>query len=187
MSWSRWARTFFELEPEERDLVDDFHDYVLPLVGRAQAWKDLPAVAVGKQTSGVLADVRQADPTLRRYLRTFLEEWNRKLGDSGELTWRVITAPRVPMLAVVFETVEPGGSPPIPDVDSPEWEEVLRRYSTVADRPVTAAVSRQGVIRAVTDTAIILLKRGDILSWTASAALDDAEATMAQAMRLAGG
>ena len=40
------------------------------------------------------------------------------------------------------------------------------------------------MLRAVTDSAIIIVKRNEGRLWSATAAREDAEATIAQAMRL---
>jgi hypothetical protein len=51
-------------------------------------------------------------------------------------------------------------------------------------QPVSRKVYVDGMIRVVSDTDIIIIKRNERRLWTRSLAREDAEATLLQAMRL---
>ena len=90
------------------------------------------------------------------------------------------------MLAVVFSTQQKdvalhrvSGS----DID--EWAKVLNRLQNDLLIPYESnRVYIDGMIRAVTDTDIIIIKRNESRLWTRSMAREDAEATLLQAINL---
>jgi hypothetical protein len=174
----------FDLDDAERDLVDDFHDHTLPLVGRSQAWKELPEVTTSGAREGLRSDVDRADPSLRRYLSTFLDAWNPALAHGAVLSWRVFDAPRVPMIAVVFETEPVGARQSEPSDAEIGWDVVVDRLERAMNFRVSSGLATHGSLRAVTDTSIIIARQSDLRAWTASTAREDAEATMFQAMKL---
>lgn len=175
----------FELTPAECDLIDDFVHFTFPLVGRSRAWLMPEQVALDSaRTYGEAADVGRTHP-LAPYLRTFLAAWNRELGDKGQLSWRLIDSVRTQLIAAVFETV-PHGSVIEAGPDGDDWQEVLDRLSTSLQVPISSAFFTEGVVRAVSDTAIVVIKRSDRRLWTASSAREDVDATFVQAMSLRG-
>jgi len=89
------------------------------------------------------------------------------------------------MIAVVFTTQEKGK--PLPDIsgtDDEEWTRVLGRCARTLRQPVSRNVYVDGMVRAVSDTDIVIIKRDERRFWTRSLAREDAEATLLQAMRL---
>ena len=89
------------------------------------------------------------------------------------------------MTAAIFETRERGEKPPAP-YDEDEWHDVLDRLSNSLNIKVTPSVVNESVLRSVSDTSIVVVKRNEVRLWTATAALEDVEATMLQAMGLQG-
>jgi hypothetical protein len=175
----------FDLTAAERDLVFDFQHYTLDLVSRRSRSTALLPVELSDIASGRLGDIRQVKPSaLERYLETFLTAWNRELQPDGEFAWRVIAPPRVPMLGCVFETraVEDQTVSVVDDIA--DWHELLERLDSSFVTPITATIRGDGVLRSVSDTSIVIVKRNEARLWTASAAREDAEATMLQAMAL---
>lgn len=177
----------FETSPAERDLVRDFIDYTLPLVGRRNGWLNQPRMIAGEQRRGTANDlaVTSRSAHLDRYLSAFLQVWNPELAPNGEFSWFISAAPRAQMTAVVFETRERD----VPIVDAPEadeqsWQSALERLGHALELPVTASIRAIGTLRSVSDRHIVIVKRNDARLWTASAAREDAEATILQAINL---
>ena len=87
------------------------------------------------------------------------------------------------MTAAIFEARERNGSQPLPDNEN-EWHALLERLSVSLQPVITPSVVTEGVLRSVSDTSIIVIKRNEARLWTATAALEDVDATMLQAMAL---
>ena len=177
----------FEATPPERDLVRDFIEYTLPLVGRRKRWLRQEAVEIGELRQGTTRDLASASNAsqFKRYLSVFLHRWNRELAPQGEFSWFTATSPRTRMIAVVFETQEVGGR--IADLggdDNARWETALERLGQALEIPLTTSIRTAGTLRSVSDHHIVIAKRNEARLWTASAAREDAEATILQAINL---
>jgi hypothetical protein len=166
----------FELTMAERDLVADFW--------AGQAKDATRPVVEHRQTSGTAASLGRGG--LRSYLATFLSAWNRHLEDTGELSWRVHRDSRAHVIAAVFETRALGSSSSSQHRSEEEgsWSAALERLGVQLERRQTKSLLRYGMIRAVSNTAIIIVKSDEQRLWTATAAREDADATTAQVMAL---
>jgi hypothetical protein len=173
----------FDLADAERDLVDDFHRYTVELAGGA--WRrasGLSEIAAPSVSSGLAEDLtRIVELPIRNYLDRFLTVWNRNLGPSGEFSWEVVSAPRAQILGAIFETRDRGEV--LPARDRSDWSNILERFASSLDLGLAAPRSDL-IVRAVTDTGIVIVKRAEARLWSATAAREDAEATILQAMRL---
>ena len=167
----------FELTDAERCLVADFW--------AGQRSEAVRPVSIGPRVQGTEADL---DPYSQEgvapYLRVFLSAWNQRIGESGEFSWRVWRETQSRVIAVVFETCEIGiDRSYIPSSEDAEhWSTALRRIGVQWEASQTNSLLRYGMVRAVTDTAIVVVKRDEQHLWTASAAWQDADATAAQLM-----
>jgi hypothetical protein len=138
---------------------------------------------------GILKDLpadRKKEMGLEGYLYAFIEMWNRQLEtENGEFRWRIIRPPCLPMLAVIFSTQQKGhcvtGSE---NDDETEWHELLQRLDDVLLEPVSSRIYIDGMVRAVTDTDVFIIKRNERRLWTRSLAREDAEATLLGAMSI---
>jgi hypothetical protein len=167
----------FGLLPAERDLVTDFIEFTLPLVGRSSGWDRLTTrSSAGTRTTA-------SDEPLARYLDAFLGTWNRELPRGSHMTYRIVGSPGLRLVTAIFEMGDAGNEPSVEESDQ-EWEVALRRLSESLDRPLTSAIATTGVVRAVSDQSIVVVKRDEARLWTASTGREDAEATMLQAMAL---
>ena len=171
----------FELTDAERDLVSDFW------AKQAQSGRS-PIAEIG-QAEGTESDIpQQSQDEIAPYLRVFVGAWNHTIGDEGELGWKLWRDHQSGVLAAVFETHEsgPGGvSAAVPALDeSAEWREALRRIGIQWEGSEAQSILRYGLVRAVSDTAIVVVKRDERHLWTRSAARQDVDATMAQVMSL---
>lgn len=183
----------FELTDAERERVEDFRDLDLDFFYRGMHSKavrplgwpgDVPQL-------GRLQTLAQASATgseLCQYVATFVELWEPQLRDQdGRLRWRVVRPSDVSsMIAVMFETESVHD--PLPDpsrTDTEEWKHLLIEIDKNARAPTKSKrVYIDGLIRIVTDSEILIIKRNEHRLWTRSAARDDAEAAMVLAIKL---
>lgn len=177
----------FDATEPERDLIQDFMNYTLPLVGHRTKWLNQETVEMGERRRGTAVDLAAASDAshLDRYLSVFLQRWNYELAPRGEFSWFVAAAPRAPMFAVVFETLERGTGPfVVSDADDQNWRSVLEHLGQTLEFPLTTSIRTAGTLRCVGDRSIVIVKRNEKRLWTASAAREDAEATILQAINL---
>ncbi len=182
----------YELDQIERDQVMDMCQCGLDLFYRktdSDALKTLDKNRPDKR-SGLLNDIpshHDAQKGLEPYLRAFLEVWNNELEPAGEFRWEVVKPDYdTPVLAVLFATQEK--TQPLRDVTASEmvrWQEVLSCLdNTLATSFGSRRVYIDGLVRAVSDTDIMIIKRNERRLWTRTAAQEDAEATLLQAIHL---
>jgi Eco57I restriction-modification methylase len=179
----------FELSSPERELVHDFIDYKFDLFCKGSDSMAQDRIRTSLQSSiGTFIDLppqRDLSHELEGYLYAFLQVWNREFEPKGEFRWRVIRPDNIAMLAVVFTTQEKGAAlPSIPQDSGEEWEWVLERCEDILLQPISQQVYINAIVRAVTDTDIFIVKRDERWLWTRSAAREDAEATLLQAMQM---
>ena len=167
----------FELTDAERSLVADFWVSLEP-----DATSPLPVI---EMFAGTEADLIASSPDgIWPYLNVLVRAWNRRLRERGQFSWRVWQDAPAGVVAVVLETGEVGQDyhfSPIGE-KTEGWSAALRRIGIQWDVSQTKSILRYGVVRAVTDTAIVIVKRDERRLWTATAAWQDADATAAQLM-----
>ncbi len=178
----------YELNEAERDLVLDMCETGLDFFYResnSNAVKRLEPYPQAKQ--GFITDLpqrREAEKGagLEGYLYVFLDMWKSYLEPEGVFRWRVVRPDNDPMVAVVFSTQSKHDDlPPLQD-DKAMWAD-LKRIAKSSDRQINHRIYIAGLVRLVTDDAIIIIKRNERRLWTRSQAREDAEATFLQAMR----
>ena len=177
----------FKVTTAERDLVRDFIDYTLPLVGSKTRWHEQSPVHIGNRRRGTASDLTASSASFQmdRYLSVFLQRWNRELEPDGEFSWYVAESPRAPFVAVVFETQKLGArTVDINDTEDTRWRAALEHLGRTLELPLTTSIRAAGTLRSVGDRSIVIAKRNEERLWTASAAREDAEATILQAMNL---
>lgn len=179
----------YNLNEPERDLILDTCEVGLEFFykgGDSNAAGTVNLPLSGTQGTAIdLPKAREREEGLEGYLYAFLQIWNRELAPKGEFRWHVIQPSNNTMLAVVFTTQEVGTS--LPHIDSSneeEWGWVLERCSEVFLHPISRNMYIDGIVRAVTDTDIFIIKRNERRLWTRSQAREDAEATLLQAIHL---
>jgi hypothetical protein len=169
----------FDMTSAERDLVRDFWAAQEPA-----ATELVPDFVL---RTGRSEDLASGDSVgLAPYLETFLATWNHQLGDDGEFGWEVRRDADSRTIAVVFETRSRGEhSPPRASDDAHDsWPGVLKRLGEGLTHQRAASLRSHGILRVVSDTAIVIVKRDEQRLWTTTAAREDAEATTLQAMAL---
>ena len=153
----------FELTDSERDLVDGFWAAQRPEASRQIS----PAAA----TEGTEADLdQQSTLGIVPYLKVFLRIWNRRLGGAGEFKWRLWRDQQAGVVALVFEIHDSDKS--VQKTDQTEaWLAALRRIGIQWESSRAHSILRYGVVRAVTDTAIVIVKRDEQHLWSSRAAM----------------
>jgi len=169
----------FDMTAAERALVADFWAGQRP-----DATAPVPRTDLSEGRAGDLAT--EGTFGLAAYLRSFLDAWNPQLGERGEFSWAVRRDTASRTIAAVFETHPRTGAAQKQrnGVADETWSEVLKRIGGGLTRERSASLRSHGVLRVVTDTAILIVKRDEQRLWTPTAARDDAEATTLQAMNL---
>lgn len=179
----------FDLDESERDLILDTCETGLEFFYRKSKSRAVKPIYDFPRLQGITADLpgnRGAERGLEGYLYAFLQIWNQELQRlKGEFRWRIVREPRANMLAVIFSTQFIKNST-IENLsqDEPEWNEVLFKLEKNLQYPVSQRIYIDGMIRAVTETDIIIIKKNERRLWTRSLAREDAEATLVQAMAL---
>ena len=170
----------FELRDAERYLVADFWAGLGPVI-KLHVPLD---VEVGGTEDDLDLDSREG---MWPYLRVFLKTWNQRLGGQGHFSWKVWHDSRTGVIAVVLETRELGiaGNPTDSSEDSESWSAALSRIGVQWQSAQTQSILRYGLVRAVTETAVVVVKRDEQHLWTTTTAWQDADATAAQLMSLA--
>jgi hypothetical protein len=118
------------------------------------------------------------------YLRVFIQSWAAYLDTGTELHWEVHVSPKSDsMLAVVFTVHDTGDAADTASVEDRGWDDVLLELDKSMRTKVSSRIYIEGLARSVSDKGIIIIKRNERRLWTKSAAREDAEAVLVQAMR----
>lgn len=121
---------------------------------------------------------------LEGYLYTFLKSWNPEVEVGKELNWQIFCHPAVPMIAAIF-TLQDKGEIVIRNIHSDEmseWRRIISKLDDVTRIPISKKIYIEGIVRVVTKNKIIIIKRNEKRLWTRSAAYEDVEATLLQAI-----
>jgi hypothetical protein len=86
------------------------------------------------------------------------------------------------MIAAAFTVHEKGDAPQQMPTEQNEWARVLTTLDKALRQPISSRIYIEGLVRAVTDDSILIVKRNERRLWTKSMAREDAEATLVQAM-----
>lgn len=175
----------FELSRAERDLIDDFDSYTLPITANWKKAGGLRSFPVPKRRMGTAVDLGPIEGTvIGRYLDRFLAEWGRMLPEDAEFSWEIAASLRTGLLGTVFEIQQRNSVSREREIVGDEWGSVLTRLEHALSNPDSPALNSDVILRSVSDTSIVIVKRREARLWSASTAREDAEATMLQAMRL---
>ena len=170
----------YELSESERDLITDMCEVGLEFFYRPHTAPKVEKFPVKYQ--GNIDDLpkdRKKEQGLEGYLYAFLQMWNEELKPDGEFCWRIVRPDHVPMIAVIFTTKWKNS---LVTQDYIEWSDVLARCEKALLMPVSRSIYIDGMVRSVSDTEIIIIKRNERRLWSRSMAREDAEATLLQAM-----
>ena len=182
----------YELTEAEKDLIWDMCGTGLDLLYRhanSDAVKrvDLSGLETPFGTADHLPSARSRQKGLEGYLRVFLEAWNPEFEPDGELRWHIVRAGAdAPLLGVVFSTqYRHSPLPPPNETNEQAWQQLLGKLAAATPTPWHASrIYIDGLVRIVTDTECVIVKRNERRLWTRSMAREDAEATLLRACLL---
>lgn len=181
----------YELRISERDLIRDMCDIGIEFFYNEIESQAVEPIINPKCKYGLLQTISSLNDSdlpvdLKSYLKILLNAWNRELYPEGEFSWRIIPSDQsTAMLCVVLSTQEVGHIPQFLDNDEDAWVTVLSELNDALLVPYKSnRVYIDGIVRAVTDTDIIIIKRNEKRLWTKSMAREDLEATLLQAINL---
>ena len=181
----------YRLSRDERDLVRDMCEVGFDLLSNGSKSAALQPLArpVAKPNSGFIEDLdaEAGRADLDDYLRAFVSFWNVQFqsDETIEVGWRILnssgTGEGNSMMGVLFgacyaEQREDWKQQPIPS-----WGEVLDSFARSNRAPLgTRAIEIEGLIRMVSESDVLIIKRNERRLWTPSAAREDAEAALLQ-------
>jgi hypothetical protein len=180
----------FELTESERDLVRNMRDFGIDAFYRGENSRAFERVSIDlNEHFGTLSNLEQKKGSyggIIQYLEAFLKIWNLQLESTGEFNWQLIVPMHSSNIAAIFETQKKGDVNPKPlKSEEEEWRSLLCRFEKRNCTPFgSSRILTEDIVRVVTDTEIIIVKPNQQRLWTRSAAYEDAEATLLQAIRL---
>jgi SAM-dependent methyltransferase len=182
----------YSLDEPERDLIRDmcetgldlFYNHAESIATKPVQWR------AGARTYGTAEDLPTTSDTetgLEGFISTFLHLWNRELEPDGEFRWQVISVDASnPTIAVVFSTQYKNHPlpPPPTHLDGNLFEALNKVSESLVHEFYGREVFIDGLVRGVSDNEVLLIKRNERRFWTHTAAREDAEATMLQAINV---
>ncbi|NER78444.1 MAG: N-6 DNA methylase [Leptolyngbya sp. SIO1D8] len=187
----------YELSPSDQDLIVDACNTTIdffynPLNGDAS--QPISKSYLSKDKGTILDLVnphieRLNYPTLEDYLYILTSLWNKELNPEAEIEWQILSDQDNPMVAVLLS---------IRDFDKKNeensssrlvgWDELLEKLSQTQDGFLHNYDSRQiyvdGMIRVVSESEIVIVKKNIARLWTRSSAYEDYDATYLKAIQM---
>lgn len=181
----------YELSLADRQQIKDMCRIGLDFFYKQNKSSAVDPVLIPENRYGTLKTLKtNSNVSIENYLETFLRYWNADLEPDGELIWQIIPGPSdTGVLALLFATVEKQKygtlEKPLSQVD--DWNSILKQLKKKSLLPQDrfGVIYTDTFVRAVSDYEILIIKRNEQRFWTQSMALEDADATLAQAMNLA--
>lgn len=161
----------YGLNEEQKDLIRDCCEVTLPFF-----YKPFDSV-------GAMKAVEDNDYSwIENYVNVFSRRWNTYLDDSEEMRAEVHVGAHGNMVAVEFYPADKGDLWDMkPKNDS--WGYVLEQIGNSLPQPMgTSQILLDGVVHAVSENGVIIIKRNEKRFWTRSLAREDADATLCKRM-----
>jgi hypothetical protein len=178
--------TLYGLVPAEVDLVRDMCDTSLPYYYLGDASDGAkPIVESNQAIFGTIRDLPNLPKGIGDYLKVFMESWHPYLAENTEFRYGVYQpAKSNSMIAVVFSVQEKGAEHlALNSSETTSWNSLLARLgSSLTDEFGGRSVYVEGLVRAVVNGEVLIIKRNERYLWTKSAAREDAEASLVDAM-----
>lgn len=161
----------YGLNEEQRDLIRDCCEVILPFF--YEPFSSLGAKPV----------VENSDPSwIETYARVFSRRWNAYLEDGMEMRATLHVGAHDNMVALEFfpaDKSDPWDMTPKND----SWQNVLDQIGDALPQPMgVSQIIVDGVVHAVSDHAVIIIKRNERRFWTRSLAREDADSTLCKRM-----
>ena len=161
----------YDLDEEQKDLIWDCCEVTLPFFYR-------PFDSIGSMKAVEDND----DSWINSYINIFSRRWNTYLGDSEEIRAEIHVGAHDNMVAIEFYPADKGDLWDLkPKYDS--WEYVLEEIGNSLTQPIgTSQILIDGVVHAVLEDGVIIIKRNEKRFWTRSLAREDADVTLCKRM-----
>ncbi len=161
----------YDLTEEQRDLIRDCCEVTLPFF-----YKPLDSIGADLAISAN-GDLQW----MEQYTSIFARRWNAYLPDDQEMRADLHVGAHDNMVAVEFYPADKGDSWDLKPRD--DWQHVLDQLAEKLPQPMgTSQIVLDGLVYAVSEDAIIIIKRNLKRLWTRSLAREDADSTICKAM-----
>jgi type I restriction-modification system DNA methylase subunit len=161
----------YEFSEEQRDLIRDCCEVTLPFFYQ-------PFNSVGVMPAIKLNDITW----IQKYAKIFADLWQPYLNDDEVMRADIHLGASGNMLAFEFYPADIGDEWNLkPKKNS--WEHILEEIGKALPKPMgTSQIVLDGIVHAISDDAIIIIKRNEKRFWTRSLAREDANSTLCKRM-----
>jgi len=176
----------YELSDAEIDLIHDMCEVTLPYYyspEKSPAGKSVLTKRLSEPCGTIKSLPKNTD--FAEYLKVFMHSWEAYLDKGTEFGWRIYQPELTDsMIAAVFSIQEKGNKFNKHSTNEIQcWDDVLIQLEYNLTQPFhSSRIYLEGMVWAVTDDFILIVKRNERRLWTRSVAREDAEATLVQAM-----
>jgi len=162
---------FYALNSEQKDLIKDCCEVTVPFFYK-------PFESLGFMPAVQNNDLSWID----NYTRIFARRWNAYLGNDIEMRAEVHTGAHGNMVAIEFFPTDKA-DPWNLNTHNKSWDQLLDHVGKSLPQPMgVSQILMDGVVHAISNKAIIIIKRNEKRFWTRSLAWEDAEATLCKRM-----
>ena len=176
----------YELSDAEIDLIRDMCEVTIPYYyspDKSMAGKPVLTKRLSRPYGTIDSLSEKTD--FSEYLKVFIQSWIPYLDEGTEFGWQVYQPEQTnSMIAAVFsvkEKYKEFGEYPTTDIKC--WNDVLIELENNLIQPFNSSrIYTEGMVRAVTNDFIMIIKLNERRLWTRSIAREDAEATLVKAM-----
>ncbi|MCD6272116.1 MAG: hypothetical protein J7K30_04565, partial [Deltaproteobacteria bacterium] len=161
----------YDFSEERRDLIRDCCEVTLPFF-----YKPYNSV-------GVMPALENGDTSwIQNYADIFTRRWKPYLNDDEVMRADVHIGASGNMLAFEFYPADIGDKWNLTPEDK-SWDHILEEIGRALPKPLgTSQILLDGVVHAISDDAIIIIKRNEKRFWTRSLAREDADSTLCKRM-----
>jgi hypothetical protein len=162
----------YGLDEEQKDLIRDFCEITLPFFYE-------PIDGVGSKPALDGSDVSWLK---ENYVYTFSQRWNTYLYPDMEMGSHLHIGAHGNMVAIEFFPMDKGDQI-ICNVCNDSWSHVLNQLEKALLYPLgTSQIIIDGMVHAVSDDSVIIIKKNERRFWTRSIAREDAEISLSKRM-----
>ena len=161
----------YNFTEEQRDLIRDCCEVTLPFF--YQPYKSI----------GVMPAIKSEDTSwIQKYAEIFARRWKPYLNNDEVMRADVHIGASGNMLAFEFYPADTGDKWDLKPKEK-SWDHILEEIGKALPKPMgTSQIVLDGVVHAISDDAIIIIKRNEKRFWTRSLAREDATSTLCKRM-----
>lgn len=161
----------YEFSEDQRDLIRDCCEVTIPFF-----YQPL-------KSNGAMPAINNQDISwIQNYAEIFARRWKPYLNENEVMRADVHIGASGNLIAFEFYPADDGDSWNLSPKDS-SWDYVLDEIGKALPKPVgTSQIVLDGIVHAISDDAIIIIKRNKKRFWTRSLAREDADSTLCKRM-----